>query len=897
MVFRPKYHSFLYTLLIILSIGYNFKYGMKTLKLARLFGLLSLILLFSCKEPKKISPAPISWYSDDPVSIPFRTRLQKFERTNLVDNNSFESGKIFVVDTAEATFRIDGWQKVGNNVHWVNIEQDSIYSPDEAVDSIHSIKINREKADETDNDGEGIISDFIKVIPGNYSLSFYVRLDNVCSNKGRLGTKLYDAINIRVYFFDKNKIPVSSRLYLPHKEIYIDNSFKGSSFSNFWQIEKFGWNKVIGKSHNYVCPEGNIPDDARYVKLFFGFKGTGTVWFDNINFHYTKSNFTSLERMQMLTDTIYSKHEVIIPSPKKIQKYESIIYYKPGNNISSLPVILVPDNLNVETRNAAQILKSKIENLFNLLLDEPSNVPEIKIVKKLSPNQVKSSKIIFSIGKNVLYDRFKEILPLGKIENIPQSYFIYTNSDMPNIIFLAGDKAIGDYYAATTAVQLFDNKNFIFHNAKVIDYPDFKNRFYHLSTYNKNNDVEKDIAIIDMLTMYKLNGAYISNELSIDSIRYKNIIGPVGTKYSNSDIFKFKMLVAPVNYYNYITGTNNAQGGDKKYYSNAYHFSRLKKICRTGFNAGAEGIAYVHYFINPDQMDMCSNSYLDKYLDDADKFYRYINNLNLHLKSTYPGKKLEILLPFYNNEYIDNTHWLAEIFLDYSESWPLSNITYYWSGSSYHSLNNDNADLERMTAYLNKAPIYWDNSLITVSKAGNYSGYYPYYPGKLRLYNIFEPYNDENIKVMLSNTNKEQIFFNGTVNSELELIKFATIADFSWNTEAYDSDISLWKVLLSRYGSEAAWALMFLNDQYCSLMEVLLKMKLEEQSQKLLRKGESIINDLNMSKEHLISLLTESHPLIKEISCKIDLCIEEINEVKSIIEADSENITDNVNIN
>lgn len=868
---------------------------MKTRNLGKLSGLLILVVLYSCKEPKKISPAPISWYSDDPVSIPFRTRFQKFERTNLVDNNSFESGKTFVVDTAEATFRIDGWQKVGNNVQWVNIERDSIYSPDEAIDSIHSIKICRDKADETDNEGEGIITDFIKVIPGNYSLSFYIRLEDICANKGRLGTKLFDAVNIRMYFYDRNKIQISPGLFIPQKEIFIDNSFKGISFSNFWQIEKFGWDKVMGKSHNYPLPEGNIPDDARYVKLYFGLKGTGTMWIDNINFRYTRSNFTALERMQMLTDTVYSKHEVIVPAPKNIEKYESIIYYNPGKDNHNLPVILVPDNLNTETWHAARLIKSKIENLFNLLLVDASKSPDIKIVKGLSSSQIKSSKIIFSVGKNVLYNRFKEILPLDKIENKPQSYFIYTNSDMPNIIFLAGNRAVGDYYAATTAVQLFDNKNFIFHNAKVVDYPDFKNRYYHLSTYNKSENISKDIEYSRILTEYKLNGAYISNVLSVDSAKYKNITASIGAKYSGSDIFNFKMLVAPVEYYNYIAGINDVITENKKYYRNEYNISKLKKICKTGFNAGAEGIAYVHYFINPGRINTCSKD-INNYLNDADKFFRYIYNLDVHLKNKYKGKQLEILLPYYNNEFVDNANFMADVFLNCMESYPLNNISYFWSGNSWHSLKNDNADLERMSSYLNRKPRYWDNSIITSSKQGNYSGYYPYYPGKLRLYNIFEPYDNENIQVILDNTDAGQIFFNGTVNSELELIKFATVADFSWNTEEYDPDVSLRKVLLSRYGYEAALVLMEINDQYFSLAEVLLKLEMEEQSQKLLRKGESIINDINLKKEELNSILTESHKLYKEISDKIENKIREFNDLKSLLQPVSEDIADNEDI-
>ena len=138
-------------------ISYNFRFSMKTLNLIILFWVFILCLLFSCKRPKKDIPVPVSWSSNDPLSIPFRIRLQKFQRANLIENSSFETGKTFVVDTTGTTFRIDGWQKVGDNVEWVNVVLDTIFNADEAVDSLHSIKIHRVSIDETDEVVDGII--------------------------------------------------------------------------------------------------------------------------------------------------------------------------------------------------------------------------------------------------------------------------------------------------------------------------------------------------------------------------------------------------------------------------------------------------------------------------------------------------------------------------------------------------------------------------------------------------------------------------------------------------------------------------------------------------------------------------------------------------------------------
>jgi hypothetical protein len=862
-------------------ISFNFRFSMKTLNLVILFWLIIFCLLFSCKQSKKDIPVTVSWSTNEPLSIPFRIRIQKYQHANLIRNSSFESGKELIIDTAGTTFRIDGWKKVGNSVEWVNVMIDSLYKADEAIDSLHSIKIHRTGIDETDERGEGIISDFIKVIPGNYSLSYYIKLENVCSSKERLGTKLYDAINIIIYYYDKNKIPISSKLYLPHKDMYIDNSFKGLSFSNYWQIEKFDWARVTGKSHNFNYPEGDIPDETRYVKIYFGMKGVGTMWLDNVDFRYTKSNFTALERMKYLTDTIFSKHNVIIPSPKEIEKYESIIYYEPGDDYKSLPKILVPEKITIETRNAAQLLKSKLESLYKSLSNESENYFNIRIVTRLSASDLNSSRIIFSVGKNLLYRRFREILPVNDIKNIPQAYFIYTNSDINNLIFLAGNRPIGDFYAVTTAIQLFDTKKFIFHNAKVIDYPDFVNRYYNLSAKDGIYDVLKNISYIDELTYYKINGAYLSVDLSVDSIKYKQITEGISSRYANSDIFNFKILLAPEIFFDYITYKSDLNTEDEQIRIININQDKLKNICNTGFNNGASGVVYVSWFVIPSQINLCQVKSPDNYFNISNALSRNVITISNIADDEYAGKDFGILLPWYNNNLIDDSRGNAEVLLERIMSGFPDKIFYFWTGNSSYSLKSDNADLERMKYYLKKIPVYWDNSVLTLSRNMNMPGYYSHYPGKVRLYNIFEPYNNNNIEVIIENIDKEQIFFNSTVNSELDLIKFATIADFSWNTKTYDPDLSLWKILLSRYGFEAAKLLIFINDEYFSLKETILKLNSEGLAPKLIKRGESIINNLNTGLKKLASIIGESHPLTCELRNKIEHITREYNELNS----------------
>jgi hypothetical protein len=151
-----------------------------------------------------------------------------------------------------------------------------------------------------------------------------LRLQNILNNRYRLGVQLYDAIVVKVLFFDERKQPVDTGYLNPGSGAPIDNSDKSYSFSNYWRIDDFPWGRVRGRSYNYPFSEGDIPDQARYVRLFFGLKGTGTLWLDNINFGYSKWNFTALERFEPFFDKHLTLAERLIPTPKHIEKIDDI---------------------------------------------------------------------------------------------------------------------------------------------------------------------------------------------------------------------------------------------------------------------------------------------------------------------------------------------------------------------------------------------------------------------------------------------------------------------------------------------------------------------------------------------------------------------------------------------
>ena len=87
-----------------------------------------------------------------------------------------------------------------------------------------------------------------------------MKLGNIRSYKYRLGVKMHDAVNIRLKYYDKNKIEIEAKEFNPFTKKHIDNTFKSLSFANYWNIDSLDWCEVHGKTASYPYFNGDIPD-------------------------------------------------------------------------------------------------------------------------------------------------------------------------------------------------------------------------------------------------------------------------------------------------------------------------------------------------------------------------------------------------------------------------------------------------------------------------------------------------------------------------------------------------------------------------------------------------------------------------------------------------------------
>lgn len=457
-----------------------------------------LIILSSCKQENQTLTTAPQWSGLHSGQVPENIRLREIAKKNLVLNPSFEEGKHYMADTLKLSFSLPGWKKVGENVFWTNTEDEINFMSNEASNGTHAIKIVKDVCNETDNQGEGIISDYIKVIPGNYMLRLDLRLKNIVSNMDRFGTGVFDAVNIRLFYYDKNKILIKSRAYHPEYDRFINQAFKGFNFAVNENIEEFGWAEIVARAGNFPYEEGNIPDETRYVKIFAGLKGTGEMYIDFVRFEYTTKNFTYLELLHPYIDTIIDKSAYLIPGPQKSESYKPFeLYLLNEKEEKKPPLFILPKTTNSYERILFNNLKKTLQEK-GLIAAKSEN-----FLYRYRRTNNETYPFVISFGLNDLSSQFSDRLPVQEPDK-KQSYFIKEISNDANLIFINYSDLEGLSRAINTLTQLIDEEKGIYHHYDISDYPDYTERTAIIPYFIQENYSEYS-KWIDLLQEFGFN--------------------------------------------------------------------------------------------------------------------------------------------------------------------------------------------------------------------------------------------------------------------------------------------------------------------------------------------------------------------------------------------------------
>ena len=122
-----------------------------------------------------------------------------------------------------------------------------------------------------------------------------------------------------------------------------------------------------------------ISDNSSRSRLFLGLKGTGTMWLDDIDYRYSRWNFTALERFRPYFARPLTLAEKITPTPKSFQRLNDVAYFNAGDPNTPPPLIVLPENPAPAEITAAALLRSKLETTGGNRSESPG--PDVDIVQ------------------------------------------------------------------------------------------------------------------------------------------------------------------------------------------------------------------------------------------------------------------------------------------------------------------------------------------------------------------------------------------------------------------------------------------------------------------------------------------------------------------------------------
>lgn len=769
----------------------------------------SFVLLSACKKKDPVAINQSLWTSSDPLIIPYAQRINMYNSGNLVFNHSFENGKNYFQDGNLISFNIDGWKNLGSDeIEWVNTDYD-YYDEDESYHKNHAVKICRLTTDETEELGVGVLSDFIRVIPGNYELSYHIRLENICSGKERLGRKLYDAVNLRLLYFDKNKLEIGSSSFNPDTDSEMDHGYKSLSFSNYYSIHELQWVKVRGLSAFYPFFNNDIPDEARYVKIFAGLKGTGTMWIDDVSFQYSKRNFSYKELIEPMYDSLLLPVEKLTPTPQNYEQLNTIRFF--DGQKESLPVIVIPENCTPDEKKLAVDFR---KSLIDKIGSEAIGSSEIEIKTQLDDDD--RARLVFSVNKNNVYNKMSKV-DIDSLLNDKKEGYVIQNyfTDNHYVLLNALDKG-GLEFGFQTLANLIDSVNY--YAADIFDYPSYPERSLMI---NSNTD---SINLKEIAEEYRFNQFYVKGVnddylgRDISKVLYINLMDLITTMQShNKEITRRNLLVQlrkvlPENLQEYqelcLEGT----------------YQPVKQVCC------ADLISFTGV------LESCKNIQ-QEHIDLIDAIADYVKSLN-------PEIRIGFVPPWNTLDQIFVSQGQARYyFADFKKDTLIDKMYFY--GNDDYSGNLDAVNYDFLKSFTNKDIFFINNSLGKYSRRLNLKEFKNLYKGKFRLCFFYEPImsNSPFVSKSIINIEKQQY---------LNEIQLSTISDYLWNEE-YEPEYSLWKNLVRIYGRETAMLIIEINDTYINLYESILYLENNDQVGKYMRQvdfyGERLENQISLLKK------------------------------------------------
>jgi hypothetical protein len=381
------------------------------------------------------------------------------------------------------------------------------------------------------------------------------------------------------------------------------------------------------------------------------------------------------------------------------------------------------------------------------------------------------------------------------------------------------------------------------------------------------------------MSLYKLNKVYVGynrarkNWYQIDPL-FREGVTAAGKIFEENGVMNLAVMVNPYSHFKIGQSTENLS--DQLRYtwthSSPNSFKMLQDVFKVGLEAGASTIMLLsddylpHTGKNPFQYSLYTLEDKNRFVNLQNAQAHLINKLKQWIDTEYPHTHFEFCPPWYSNEHIDRSEGRAEVYFKELIFQIPQDVAVIWTGPTVRSLSIDMADLYRYESLISRRPMIWDNTLYARNlETTRYGGYTTYYPGKVRMCNLFEPYHTYKPKDFQRYNHGRQMYTNGSAYSEIYKVKYATVADYGWNTSAYNPELSLWKVLCRNYGPAVAKKLIHFSDAYYGVYGTCLRLEIEGKQDRYITDGKRFLNDLDNFLLDISQALPENLPLLTEL--------------------------------
>lgn len=632
----------------------------------------------------------------------------------------------------------------------------------------------------------------VPVIPGLYSLSAAVRLTGI---RPPAGMVLADRFHTRVTWLDKNR-----RVLSPAKDGQAGYE-RRYPMAFLHEAPEALWQRAVFVS-SYEDPAGDeAPAGAAYARISFLLEGPGRVEIDDVRFAYNRRNLQLSERVAIYRDLDMDALGRVIPTPRHLAEHgPKISFHRLCVSHPGAPPPGLADRLKAFEARLRELGATMIRTW------EGGDAPgRCDLNLHLAPADRKSAAW--------MSDLVNEARDLP-----PEGYVIHTRagSDGRPALIAAGADGAGLVYALETIRQLLrpaPSGAAAIRATEVRDWPAFQGR--SLAGWEPGPPgMRMIIEASHWIVGIKLNRLYLNYPLRTPRWwqppdTYRALVQSLGERARRTDLYALGILLNPYAQRSEPEITDTFQISRREDVDillseitrTVEAGARIVMLCLDDFVPSREGHIFAYHLDDPqDRMRFASLAEAHLWL---------IDRLRTRLRAIAPDATLTIVPPWYNERFRaaggdDAEHYMREM----AQRLP-PDVGVVWTGPTVRSRIVDDMSTAGFSGAIGgRSLLLWDNSVWELELSKHYAGS----PDRAALVSLFEPFHIETGNLSGSSFRGE-FYFNGSSGGRF-LAKAMTLADYLWNPEAYDPDLSIWRAMVFQWGRESAGLLLDWDTAY-----------------------------------------------------------------------------------